>query len=126
MKKNVMIAVTWVFHSNKGILCQHSYKIVGTEKYDDIYIIYLENPYGFNRLDLIQNSQLNLSNGMVYKAEEHNNIEKKIIQYNIDNVNNGRLKIDIRSFSKLFTKIYICDFYSNSSYYDYFKSKLGY
>jgi len=87
----------------KGLVEGHMYSLLSTEEKNDLKILKLNNPYGINYPEDMENFKLGLE-------EKYKDIEKEIINYNQNNVNNGNLKLDIKNFKNQFDLVEICSF----------------
>lgn len=87
----------------KGLQEGHMYSLLSTEEKSDLKILKLNNPYGINYPDEMEDFKLGL-------GRKYEDVEKEIIRYNKNNTNNGNLKIDIQNFKKQFDLVEICSF----------------
>lgn len=78
----------------------------GIRKKKDIDIIEINNPWGCNIEDDMENFKLNL-------GEKNKKIEESIIQYNKKKCNSGEIKIDINNYKNNFSSIKIHEFSKN-------------
>ena len=103
--KNVILSGTINQDPNpiSGLVAGHMYSLLSTEKYSDIKILELNNPYGLNYYEEMKNFKLGLN-------KDYQVFEEEIISFNLRNTNNGRLKIDIGNFKNHFDLVEICEF----------------
>ena len=87
----------------EGLVEGHMYSLISTEEKNDLKILKLNNPYGINYAEDMENFKLGLD-------EKYEHIEKEIINYNKNNVNNGNLKLDVQNFKNQFDSVEICSF----------------
>lgn len=74
----------------KGVSENHAYTVFGLQKKNNEKIIHLNNPWGFNYEDDMKDFDIKLNDTDVKNYIKDFNLEKK-------NLNNGDLKIDIKS-----------------------------
>ena len=86
-----------------GISENHAYTIISVEKKNEINIIDLNNPWGYNVEEKMNNFDINLDD------EE---IKKKIVDFNKskNNLENGNLKLDFGNLINYFESITLCSF----------------
>ena len=87
-----------------GIYYCHDYTVWKKfAKEKDIYIIEINNPWGENVEEDMEDFKLNL-------GKQFEKTEKEIIKYNKKHINSGEIKIDINNYKKYFYDIKICEF----------------
>lgn len=87
----------------KGIFSGHMYSLLETEENSGIKILKLNNPHGENDEEEMEDFILGLE-------EKYKKVEKEVIEYNKNNVENGNVKIDISSLKKHYDIVEICSF----------------
>ena len=87
-----------------GIYYCHAYTVWKKfEKQKEIYIMEINNPWGENVEEDMEDFKLNL-------GKQFEKIEEEIIKYNKKQINSGEIKIDINNYKKYFSNIKICEF----------------
>ena len=107
-KKNVLTTGTPEMEKGKkfpinGISDNHRYTVISVEKNNEINIIDLNNPWGYNVEKEMNNFDIDLDD------EE---IKKKIVDFNKskNNLKNGNLKLDFGNLINHFKRITLCSF----------------
>ena len=101
--KNILLTGSKDSVSLVGIESGHMYSVISVDEdyKSKIKIIELDNPWGEN--DKMENFSLNLES-------KYNYIEKELKEFNINNKNNGKLKILIKNLKEEFDLMEIVEF----------------
>lgn len=101
--KNILLTGSKNSVSLVGIESGHMYSVISVDEdyKSKIKIIELDNPWGEN--DKMENFSLNLES-------KYNYIEKELKEFNINNKNNGKLKILIKNLKEEFDLMEIVEF----------------
>ena len=105
--KNIVLCGTRREENNpkpmKGLVYNHMYSLLDTEEKSDLKILKLNNPYGINYPEEMEDFKLGLNS-------KYKKIEEEIIEYNQLNTNNGDLKLDVQNFKEQYDLVEICPF----------------
>ena len=81
----------------KGIQGNHAYLVTNKEKINDVKILRLNNPWGYNKKEM-KEFDININ-------DEEAKMEIKKFNIKEENINSGELKIDIKSMMKCYSTI---------------------
>ena len=101
--KNILLAGSKDFVSLVGIESNHMYSVISVDEdyTSKIKIIELDNPWGENN---------NMNNFSLNLESKYNYIEEELKDFNINNKNNGKLKILIKNLKDEFDLMEIVEF----------------